>query len=317
MGFLDKISKKNKDGNVENISSITSEKAVSLIRSLSGADNRYDKRVIDNVVVFTNASGGTGASTLVANMGYVAAREGLRVIIIDLNLLTPIQHAYMGIQPEIGKKDMVDYLLGRCPLGEAIITKNEDTLSAVGISLMFANNRAIMDSLNCEDKIAVRNFKTALEKCKQLYDLVLIDCPMKIEHAMINTAMYKCDQMYMVWDEGLSSVANTERLRRNMALCGIEAYTKMRIVLNKRTNITYSEYPFNKLNLELIETLPFDPDIIESSLRGQIFCKSGSSSSKNANIFASKIEILTAKVLENGGYKFKKGGKDNESKAAD
>ena len=56
MGILDKISKKNKEGNVENISNITSEKAVSLIRSLSGADNRYDKRVIDNVVVFTNAS---------------------------------------------------------------------------------------------------------------------------------------------------------------------------------------------------------------------------------------------------------------------
>lgn len=53
-------------------------------------------KVIDNVIVFTGASGGTGASTLLANTAYLASTKGLRVLVVDLNVMYPVQHVYFG-----------------------------------------------------------------------------------------------------------------------------------------------------------------------------------------------------------------------------
>ena len=76
----------------------------------------------------------------------------------------------------------------------------------------------------------------------------------------------------------------------------------MRVILNKRTSVHFSDYPLKKLNLELVETLPFDIDIIDNSLRGKIFCEDGSSTSSNAIEFARKVDSLTDKILKIGGY---------------
>lgn len=297
MSFFDKIlSKDNNDEPQKNIGKITTDKATEIIKTLSGGEAHYTKKVIDNVIVFSNPSGGTGTSTILANVGYTAAIKGFRVLVIDLNVLYPTQHLYFGNNKgELEKPDLVGFLLGKNSVGEAIENNGK-------VSLMYAHNRGLMDSINAESDIAINNFSSALHRLRQLFDLVLIDCPMQIDHTLYNMAFYSADSIYMVWDEGISSIANTERVRRNMASSGIDAYTKMKIILNKRTNIQYNKYPFQKLNVELVEILPFTSDIIWSSLRSEIFCEKGSSKDKNADIFYNGIESLTDKMLEIGGY---------------
>lgn len=292
--------KKNEDDESEqkeitNIQNITSSKAKSIIKSLSGGEVKYSKRVVDNVIVVTNASGGAGASTIVSNIAFIAHKQGLRVLVIDLDLLLPSQHLYFGIKPEIEKPDLVGYLLGKNSVGDAI----EQTSCA---SVMYANNRGLMDLINCESDQAVENFKHLIADMQNLFDLVLIDCPMRIDNTICNFAFYLADRIYIVWDEGISSISNTEKIRRNMASTGIDAYTKMKVILNKRTDIHYSEYPFKKLNIELMQVLPFEQDIILSSLSSQIFCDKGASRSKNSSYFCGGIEALTDKILEAGGF---------------
>ena len=87
-----------------------------------------------------------------------------------------------------------------------------------------------------------------------------------------------------------------------MAASGIDTYTKMKVILNKRTDIPYNEYPFKKLNIELVEILPFEQDIIYSSLRSEVFCDKGASRSKNAAAFYNGMVSLTDSILKNGGY---------------
>lgn len=296
MGFLTKKAQEleKQEANV-NLAKATSEKAASVIKEISGKNVNDKKKIPENVIMFTNASGGAGASTILSNVAFSISQLGLKVLIIDLNLCCPIQHAYLGIQQEIEKNDIVTYLLGKAKLNDCIDSRNP-------VNILYANNRGISDELNCNESIAVSNFEQALNNVKDYYDVVLIDCPMRIDSMLCNVAMYKCDAIYMVWDEGLSSVINTERIRRNMAFTGIDSYTKMRIILNKRTSIHFSEYPITKLNLELVEILPFDIDIIDNSLKGQVFCNKGDSSSKNAIKFARKINDLADKILKIGGY---------------
>lgn len=302
MKFFDRITKTAKDkfGEIERAEDFGESlqvKATEIIKDLSGANGEETtKKVPDNLIVFSSTSG-AGASTLVANVAYMLANHPelkLNVMVLDLNILFPSQDKYFNVKQELDTPDLVTYLLGKNRLGESIVNQGR-------ISLMFADNKELMDCINCEADTAVDTFVDMLNKFRSLYDIVLIDCPMKIDNTLCNTAFYMSDQIYLVWDEGLSSIANTEKIRRNMAVSGIDSYTKMHVILNKRTNVKYTDYPIKKLNLNLVEILPFDPAIIDSSLKSQIFCDKGASKSENANIFIDRVQSLAVKIAKNGG----------------
>ncbi|MBR1453943.1 MAG: AAA family ATPase [Lachnospiraceae bacterium] len=278
-----------------NIAELTSEKTGELIKKLSGKDTVSDIKIPDNVILFTNASGGAGTSTIVSNVAYMMASRGFRTLIIDLNILFPNQHLYFNASQELEKSDLISFINGRTSLGESIEQVD-------GLSLMYAHNRGILDIINSESNSAVNNFKEGITRLRELFDIVIIDCPMKIENYLCNTAMYLADQIYLVWDEGIGSISNTDKIRRNMANTGIDAYTKLKVILNKRTHIQYSNYPFEKLNMELLRYIPFEPAVISSSLNAEIFCRKASSSSKNAAYFVGCIENLVSDILSIGGY---------------
>lgn len=301
MGFFDKKIRQMESANMSesstNLLKATSDKAVDVIKELSGKQYTSGKKVIDNLVVFTNAAGGTGASTLLSNVAYTATREGLSVIIVDLNIMCPVQHTYLGIDQTLEKDDLVSFLNGSTDLNNSID-------SSTDINILFANNRTLSDEINCNNRIPVENMQSMFQYLRNYYDLVLVDCPMRIDSMLHNTALYLADAIYIVWDEGISSIINTEKIRRNMALSGIDSYTKMRVILNKRTSLRFSDYSLKKLNLELIGELPFSIDVIDNSLRGKIFCDKGSATNPNGAEFARQIANVTTKILKIGGYVF-------------
>lgn len=299
MGFFDKKLKQMESADYSesstNIMKATSDKAVDIIKELSGKQYKSGKKLIDNLIVFTNASGGTGASTILSNVAYTAKRDGLSVIVIDLNIMCPIQHTYLGVDQVLEKDDLVSYLNGTTDLHKSID-------SSTDINILFANNRTLSDEINCNNKIPVENMISMFQNLRNFYDLVLIDCPMRIDSLLYNTALYVADAIYVVWDEGIGSIINTEKIRRNMALSGIDSYTKMRVILNKRTSIRFSDYSLKKLNLELLGEIPFSVDVIDNSLRGKIFCDKGVATNPNGTEFARQIGVVTNKILKIGGY---------------
>lgn len=278
-----------------NVQKQTSDKAVEIIKELSGVNKESKKKVIDNVIVFSNSSGGAGTSTLVTNVAYTALKKKLKVLIIDLNIMYPSQHLYIGVRQELEKPDLVSYLLGKTSISESIDNSCE-------INMLYANNRTLNDEINCNSKIAIENLTQLIDRVRQYYDIIFVDCPMRVDTMLSNTMFYLGDAIYLVMDEGVSSTINTEKIRRNMALSGIDSFTKMRAIVNKRTDVTFSNFAFKKLNIELMEVLPFSADIIENSMRGNIFCENGTSTNKNSSEFARKIESLTDKILKIAGY---------------
>lgn len=281
-----------------NLAKATSEKASELVGELSGKKYTQGKQVIDNVIMFTNVAGGTGASTIASNVAYAISTVGLSVLMIDMNIMFPVQHAALGIDQEIDKKDLVACLNGTGTIAECIESKAK-------VHLLFANNRQLNDEIACNEKIPVENFSKMIATLRNYYDVVIIDCPMNINSLLVNQAMFEADSIYTVWDEGSASVINTEKVRRNLGLTGIDAYTKMRIIINKRTNVQLSKGAISRLNLELIGILPFSVDVIDNSLRGRIFCDKGVATSQNGKDFASGIDEIATKVLKIGGYNSK------------
>ena len=278
-----------------NLASVAADTAVDLIKEMSGKQFNTGKKIIDNVIMFTSTAGGGGASTIASNFAYFVTKKGLSAIIVDMNILCPVQHTYLGINQELEKSDLVSYLNGTSPLNESIEVGQ-------GVNVLFANNRTLNDVINCSSKAAIDNFNEMIKHLRNYYDVVILDCPMRIDDMLCNTAMYICDRMYAVWDEGIGSVINTEKLRRNMALSGIDCYTKMHVILNKRTSVHFSDYSLKKMNIELVGVLPFSIDVIDNSLRGRVFCDKGVATGKNGATFARKMENLSDKILRIGGY---------------
>lgn len=300
MGFFDKkirqLAEEDDDNEkAVNLARATSDKAVEVIAELSGKKYTQGKKLLDNVILFTGSSGGTGVSTVLSNVAFAMSQIGLSVIIVDLNIICPIQHTFLGINQELEKKDLVSCLNGGADIAECIESKHS-------VHLMFANNRTISDDIACNEKIPVENFSNLLKHLRNYYDIVLIDCPMRIDNTLLNQAMYDADAIYNVWDEGIASIINTDKIRRNMGLTGIDSYTKMRVIINKRTNVSMSKTALNRLNLEVVGVLPFSTDVIDNSLRGRIFCDKGVSTNKNGKDFAYGIDSVSRQILKIGGY---------------
>lgn len=280
----------------KNISSILNETAETIIKELSGGDIRHKRKLIDNMVSFIGTAGGVGTSTIVANLAYTVSRKGLSVLVVDLNIPYPIQHNYFGIKQEIDKNDLVTFLTGRNSIGESLVSRNN-------ISVLVSSNRNIIDNINCDTEICSKNIDEGLEKIRVLFDLIIVDCPNNIQIDTVNTVIFKSDAIYTVWDENIQCISNAERLRKNMEISGIPTGERLKAILNKRTSIHYPKRIFDSLEIPLISTFPFELEVIESGLRGQIFCEKGASMSKNARFYAKEMSNLAQIILEAGGYR--------------
>lgn len=277
-----------------NISDKISEATNKVIKQLSGKEHKGKKKVIDNIISFVGASGGTGTSTIVANVAQKIVDGGLSVLVIDSNICYPAQHTFFRIKQEIEKKDLVSFITGKNTVGESI-----EYIGELGV--LTSNNRSLMDYINCDTKIVAKNMSDCLDRMASLFDVVLIDCSNRLEHDMINTILYKSNSIYCVWDEGIGCISNFEKLRGNLRILGIDP-SKMRVILNKKTNIYYRESVFKSLKAELVDVLPFDTAVIESGLKAEVFIKKGSSTSKNSKEYANGISRLATKILRLGGY---------------
>lgn len=63
--------------------------------------------------------GGTGKSNTVANLAALAAADGLRVAVVDLDVLSPGIHALFGLRQDALQRSLNDYLWGKCEIEDA------------------------------------------------------------------------------------------------------------------------------------------------------------------------------------------------------
>ncbi|MFF4042417.1 MULTISPECIES: MinD/ParA family ATP-binding protein [unclassified Streptomyces] len=69
-------------------------------------------------VVMYSHRGGTGKSTLLANMAYLIARGGRRVALVDTDIQSPTLDVLFGLPS--GGCSLTDYLLGRCEIEDTV-----------------------------------------------------------------------------------------------------------------------------------------------------------------------------------------------------
>lgn len=69
-------------------------------------------------IAFHSYKGGTGKTTIAANLAALLAKNGYRVLLVDLDVYAPSLYVYFGVRP---KKWINDYLLGKTEIEETMI----------------------------------------------------------------------------------------------------------------------------------------------------------------------------------------------------
>jgi septum site-determining protein MinD len=144
--------------------------------------------------------GGTGKSTITANLAVSLALEGRRVGVLDLDLAGPGLHVLFEMKPDEIKRTLNDYLLGLCS-SESIAIDLTEKMGLKQGSLVF-----VPASFKAEDIIRVLSkgyeigmFRDALATISRIHhlDYMIIDTHPGIEKSTL-VSMGVCDMNIII-----------------------------------------------------------------------------------------------------------------------
>ncbi len=189
------------------------------------------------IISVTNQKGGVGKTTTCFNLAAYLADGGKKVLVIDMD---PQGNAStsLGIELDEDANTIYDALLGDIKLEESIypscvknldiIPSNED-LADAEVNLVYTENR---------EKV----LKEQLDKIKNRYDFVFIDCPPSLGLLTVNALTasdsiivpIQCEFFALV---GLSQLMNTVRLIKKNLNPNIEIEGVLLTMKDNRSNL--------------------------------------------------------------------------------
>ena len=206
------------------------------------------------VIAITNQKGGVGKTTTSTNLSACLAEIGKKVLVVDID---PQGNATsgLGIEKNELENTIYDLFIGECELEDCL---QKDTLENLSVLPSNVNlSGAEIDLIGVEQREFI--LKKELDKIKDDYDYIIIDCPPSLNILTVN-AMTTADTVIVPIQceyfalEGLSELMYTinlikDRLNEKLEIEGIvftmyDARTclSVQVVENVKENIDDSIY---------------------------------------------------------------------------
>jgi chromosome partitioning protein len=181
-----------------------------------------------NVFVITNQKGGVGKTTTTINLGSYLASEGKKVLLIDLD---PQANTTSGVgftwpaekeitdeeSKESPRKSIYEILIGEKEISEVFVSTNIKNLFLVPSHLSLAG--AEIELVNAMSRETI--LSKAIDKVKDQYDYVFVDCPPSLGILTIN-ALVAADKVIIPVQceyfalEGLGQLLETIKLVKSI-----------------------------------------------------------------------------------------------------
>lgn len=205
---------------------------------------------MSRIIAIANQKGGVGKTTTAINLSSCLAGLGKKVLALDMDPQGNMTSG-LGIDKDNIEKNVYDLIIGEAGIEECIYEGVLDNLDVLPSNIDLS--AAEIELIGVENKEFI--IKTEMEKVKENYDFVIIDCPPALSMLTIN-AMTTADSILVPIQceyyalEGLSQLIHTielvqERLNASLKIEGV-VFT----MYDARTNLSLQVVENVKDNLE-------------------------------------------------------------------
>lgn len=206
------------------------------------------------IIAIANQKGGVGKTTTTINLGACLAQMEQKVLVVDIDPQGNTTSGY-GIDKYELENTVYELILNQSSIEECIISEVIPNLSLLPANVDLA--AAEIEMIGIEDKEYI--LKREIEKVKDQYDYVIIDCPPSLNMLTVNamttasTVLVPIQCEYYAL-EGLSQLMHTidlvkERLNPNLEMEGVvftmyDARTNLslQVVENVKENLNQNIY---------------------------------------------------------------------------
>jgi chromosome partitioning protein len=192
---------------------------------------------MNKVLAVTNQKGGVGKTTTSINLAASLAKTRRRVLLIDLD---PQGNATMGsgVQKDTVAASTYQVLIGAASIEDAVVTTHG------GYDLVPANadlSGAEIELIGLDRR--ERRLRSALDRVRERYDYILIDCPPSLNLLTVNALVaaqsvmipMQCEYYAL---EGLSALLNTIRKIREQLNPQLQIEGLLRTMFDPRNTLS-------------------------------------------------------------------------------
>ena len=195
------------------------------------------------IISLVNQKGGVGKTTTSINLSAALGKEGKKTLLVDLD---PQRNATTGLGFSNGDYDgdVYEVMIGKCPIEKAIIkTKFENlsilpsTINLAGVDVEFVKN--MLDNAEFRQN---EQLKLALDKVRDKYDYIIIDCQPALGVATMN-ALVASDSVIIPVQceffalEGITQLLNSIIMVQSSMNPNLKIEGVLLTMLDGRTNI--------------------------------------------------------------------------------
>ena len=188
------------------------------------------------IIAFANQKGGVGKTTTAINLAAALSERGKRVLLCDFDPQGNATSGF-GVDPRSLETSVYDLIVSEDPDTKSGIVQTK-WVDIIGANVNLAG--AELDLIAMDHREA--RLKLVLDKVKDEYDYVFIDCPPSLELLTLN-ALCAADSLLVPLQgeyyalEGLSDLMNTVRLVRRSLNPKLEIEGVLLTMFDGRTNL--------------------------------------------------------------------------------
>lgn len=192
-------------------------------------------------VAVVSGKGGVGKTLVSTNLAVVAARRGLRTVVIDGDLGLANADVVLGARPT---HTLEEVLAGQCTAQQALVTGVEGVCLLAG-----GSGPSWLARMGPEARLAM---KALLGELERSFDLVIIDCGAGIGDTVLFLAGLADERLLVVTPEP-TAIVDAYAMSKAMSDAGIGHAT---VVVNCALTQTEAEACFSKLEAVAARFLP-------------------------------------------------------------